>query len=233
MESQELLKLQTRPEIAIAYIDRISDQPHSAYDVASDPRGLVGWYEDAARAWQYISPNSPSRTPPDDPAGFFEWVLSLAEDFRFVVEETDAWRVLWEDDLLKHRPEKIAQALAGVMWRIQCQVANVDLNKETNVGRGPVDFKFSQGWERRVLIEMKYIESSHFSSGAEKQLPQYQRSEEIAFGIYLAVGFKDEDFERDRVRLVEQTCASLSAQLGKEIRLIVVDARPKKSASKL
>jgi hypothetical protein len=222
-----------RPEIAISYIDRVSDEKHSPYDARRDPHGLIHWYEDALGALESVAPDSPSKTAPTDPDDFFDWVVSLAEDFRFAIEETDAWRILWDDTLSRHRPERIAQAMASVMWRTQCKTANVDLNKETNVGRGPVDFKFSQGWQRRVLVEMKYIGSSHFSSGAEKQLPQYQRSEEIDFGIYLAIGFADADFERNRVRLVEETCEAISTQLDKTIRLVVVDARPKKSASKL
>lgn len=222
-----------RPDLALDYVESVEPRATDPYDVEGDPRGLVGWYEGGAEALSMVSPDSGSATPPAEPSGFARWVYELAKDFQFVVENTDAWRLLWDEGCSRHRPEKIAQALAGVMWRIRCKTGNVDLSKETNVGRGPVDFKFSQGWERRALIEMKYIESSHFSSGAEKQLPQYLKSEEIAYGVYLAVGFKDADFTRARLRAVEGTCATIGEQLGRKIELIIVDARPKRSASKL
>lgn len=222
-----------RPEVALQYAEAVAPFVDDPYDVDRDPRGLVGWYEGGAEALSLVSPDSRSSTAPSKPDGFTDWILELAKDFKFVIENTDAWRLLWNDGNTRHRPEKIAQAVAGVMWRTQCKLANVDLSKETNVGRGPVDFKFSQGWTRRALLEMKYIESSHFSSGAEKQLPQYLRSEEIVFGVYLAVGFRDQDFERPRIKRVEDTCAALAEQLGQEVRPLIVDARPKASASKL
>lgn len=222
-----------RPEVALNYSEAVAPLAPDHYNFDGDPRGLVGWYESGARALSFVSPDSASATPPTTPAGFEAWVLALATDFQFVVENTDAWRLLWNDGYTKHRPELIAQALAGVMWRDQCKKANVDLNKETNIGRGPVDFKFSQGWQQRALLEMKFIGSSHFSSGAEKQLPQYLKSEQIVFGVYLAVGFRDADFDPVRLKKVEETCNALRRQLGRDIRLLVVDARPKMSASKL
>ena len=222
-----------RPDLALNFSDSRDPLVPDPYDVENDPRGLVGWYEGGAEALSMVPADSQSDRPPSDPSGFAQWIYELAKDFQFVVENTDAWRLLWDDGYRQHRPEKIAQAVAGVMWRIRCKVADVDLSKETNVGRGPVDFKFSQGWQRRALIEMKFIESSHFASGAEKQLPQYLRSEEIDHGVYLAVGFKDADFERARIRRVEQTCEALGKQLGCAVQLLIVDARPKPSASKL
>jgi len=221
------------PDNALAYLDRVGGEAHKPYDVKRDPRGFVSWYEGGAEAAGLLPAGTPSAVAPQSPDEFGDWVTELAMDFQFVVENTDAWRLLWDDKKAQHRPEKIAQALAGVMWRNQCKLANVDLNKETNVGRGPVDFKFSQGWQRRALLEVKYIGSSHFGSGAAKQLPQYMKSEEIAFGIYLAIGFKDADFKRERLRLVQDTCTSLGAQLGTTLKLVYVDARPKSSASKL
>jgi hypothetical protein len=222
-----------RPDLALGYAERVGEKATDSYDVDVDPRGLVGWYEGGAEALAMVSPNSRTHQAPADPAGFNDWILDLAKDFQFVIENTDAWRLLWNDGHTQHRPEKIAQAVAGVMWRIRCQGANVDLSKETNVGRGPVDFKFSQGWTRRALIEMKYIGSSHFGSGAEKQLPQYLQSEEVKFGVYLAVGFKDADFRRSRIAKVEETCIAIGNQLDCEIKLLLVDARPKASASNL
>lgn len=222
-----------RPAVAMEYIERVDDQKHDAYNVSDDPKGLVNWYEGGAEALASVSPDSASRTQPQSECEFDAWVLALAKDFQFVVENTDAWRLLWDDAHSEHRPEKIGQAIAGVMWRAQCKAANIDMNKETNVGRGPVDFKFSTGWTRKALIEMKYIGSSKFWSGAEKQLPQYMKSEELKFGVYLAIGFNDTDFSAERIKRVRDTCDALRADASYDIKLVLVDARPKQSASRL
>jgi hypothetical protein len=122
-----------------------------------------------------------------------------------------------------------------MMWRSQCKAADVDLSKENNIGRGPVDFKFSAGWSKRALIEVKLMGSTQFFTGASKQLPQYLKSEQIDAGFYLCVGFSDADFMPDRIKRVDDTCKALSAAKGVSMKPIYVDARHdnKASASKL
>lgn len=223
-----------RPNLALSYLDKIKKEPHRSYDVEADPQGLVSWFEDGYSAYA-LSPGKARDTVPESPADFNRWVQNLVDDFKFVVEETDAWQLLWNDDRTTHRKEKIAQAMAGIMWRADCRASNVDISKEVNMGRGPVDFKFSQGWNRRALIEVKFIESSHFFTGASRQLPQYLEIEQIECGFYLAVGFTDADFSEERLQRVTDTCSALSDQKDVSIKAVFVDARAstKKSASTL
>ena len=103
------------------------------------------------------------------------------------------------------------------------------------MGRGPVDFKFSAGWTKRALIEVKFIGSTKFFQGAEKQLPQYLKTGKIVGGYYLCVGFTDADFNKDRLDRVPDTCKALAAAKGVKIEPIFVDARSdnKPSASKM
>ncbi len=54
---------------------------------------------------------------------------------------------------------------------------DVDMSRESDAGRGPVDFKFAPGWNRRALIEVKLLSSSKLLQGADAQLPQYLASE--------------------------------------------------------
>lgn len=222
------------PELALGYLESKAREPHLAYDVETDPKGLVTWFENGLFASD-LSPKNARNSLPSAPGDFSQWVEELANDFKFVVEETDAWQLLWNDGRVSHRQEKIAQALAGIMWRADCKASDVDISKEVNMGRGPVDFKFSQGWSRRALIEVKFIESSHFFTGASRQLPQYLLTEQIECGFYLAVGFTDADFSPERQQRVTDTCKALTSQKKVAIKPIFVDARPstKKSASKL
>lgn len=204
------------------------------YDVEQDPKLLVGWAE-AGRNAATVRSTDVGQPTADNNDDFMNWVKSLAEEFKSAVEDTDLWKAFWNDDLTKHREEKIIQAVAGAMWVQQCKAANVDISKEPNMGRGPVDFKFSAGWEKRALIEVKFIGSTKFFQGAEKQLPQYLKTEKIAGGYYLCVGFSDTDFGKDRLDRVRDTCKALANAKGVSIEPIFVDARydNKPSASKI
>lgn len=221
-----------RPDLAMRYIEAVESEPLHPYDVQRDPKLLIGWAEAGRRA----ALSTPSGVPqPRSEAEFIDWVETLATEFRNAVENTDLWKALWNDDLTRHREEKIAQAIAGAMWVQQCKAADVDISKEPNMGRGPVDFKFSAGWTNRALVEVKFISSTKFFQGAEKQLPQYLKTERIAAGFYLCVGFTEKDFSKDRLDRVSKTCEALSWEKGVKIRPIIVDARHdnKPSASRI
>ncbi len=110
--------------------------------------------------------------------------------------------------------EKIIHAVAGAMWSAMCEFADVDMTREANAGRGPVDFKFSAGWHRRALIEVKLLSSSKLRRGAGGQLPQYLASEQISCAYYVCVGFTDRDLRPERLALVSELCAAYQARSG-------------------
>lgn len=220
------------PDIAVQYVDAKARERLVPYDVTEDPDLLVRWAEvgraAALNAFELAVP-----TTEDDFRSFV--ADQLIESFRQQVEEADLWRVFWDDSHTMPRQEKIVQAVANSMWVAQCKAADVDISREANIGRGPVDFKFSRGWKLRALIEVKLIGSTKLFQGASKQLPQYLKSEQIALGYYLCVGMTDADFDEKRIERIEDTCASLTKQAEAKILPIYIDARPstKKSASKL
>ncbi|TXN29764.1 hypothetical protein [Lacisediminihabitans profunda] len=220
-----------RPDLVVDYLAEAAATNDAPYDTEADPKLLVDWAE-AGRNAAALQQPIPSLTNED---AFAEWVTVLAEEFQHAVEQTDLWRALWNDSLSKPRPEKIVQAIAGMLFAAHCKFADVDITRESNLGRGPVDFKFSQGWRKRALLEVKLIPSTHFFSGASKQLPQYMTTERASIGVYLCVGYTDADFAPDRLRPIEDTMRSLRQQSGWHLEVIYVDARPgtKKSASTL
>lgn len=221
-----------RPDFALRYLETLENEELLPYDVQQDPKLLVGWAEAGRQAAEGASS---SVSQPKSQSDFMDWVKDLADEFRTAVEDTDLWKALWNDDLTKHRDEKIVQAIAGAMWVQQCKAADVDISKEPNMGRGPVDFKFSAGWTKRALIEVKFIASTKFFQGVEKQLPQYLKTEQISGGYYLCVGFTDQDFSTARIDKVKDTCRTLSDQKGVTMKPLFVDARHdnKPSASKI
>lgn len=167
------------------------------------------------------------------PEGFLHWVDTLADRFQHAVEHSDLWRVLWDDELAEPRDERIVHATAAAMWNSLCALADVDMSREPDAGRGPVDFKFSAGWHRRALIEVKLLSSSKLFQGADAQLPQYLASEQVSCAYYLCVGFTDRDLSPERLALVRDTCADYETRSGSVVIPRFIDARPKLSASRL
>ena len=164
---------------------------------------------------------------------FLQWVGTLVERFQHAVEHTDTWRILWDDKLTRPRGELIVHAAAATMWTALCELADVDISRESDAGRGPVDFKFSGGWSRRALIEVKLLSSSKLFQGADAQLPQYLASEQISCAYYVCLGFTDRDLRPGRLAVVRAKCADYESRSGRVVIPRFIDARRKLSASRL
>jgi hypothetical protein len=135
-------------------------------------------------------------------------IQAVVERFKHFVEEQAGWRLFWNDDR-SEKPEEAAQlAFLGVA-RGYCEANNVVLDREVNLGRGPVDFKFSNGYEARALLEFKKLHNGRFWNGLLRQLPSYSKA-----------------------RLKKLRSVDWSAS-PRPIHVVVVDARRKRSASKL
>jgi len=216
-----------RPDLALAYVKENVDGHHQPYDVQSDPQLLVGWHEVGRQFADLERPPVPAPERDD----FCDWVRGLMEEFKHAIEEQGGWKAL-------NPPggpvaEKIVQVIANMLFGASCKHAGVDLSREVDVGRGVVDFKFSAGWHRRALTEVKLLRSRQLLAGAKKQLPQYLLSEGISCGFYLCVGFNARDLSHDKLHKVRSACAELSEKVQYRIHPIFVDACPRKSASVL
>ena len=110
-----------------------------------------------------------------------------------------------------------------------CKAHNLDLNREPNAGRGPVDFKISSGYTSRVNVEIKYT-SNNIRSGYEKQLPIYNAAERAEQSIFLIIKTTD-TFKalEELIKFRQDEVAS-----GKRMpEIVVVDGRIFPSASKV
>lgn len=216
---------------AVDLLERyVDDAIHDGtpYDVEEDPKGLVRWEE----AGREIAEASSAPLEPKTQDEFEDWLIALATTFKSAVEDNGLWRVLWNEGHSRPRPENIAQVTARATWIEHCRARDIDITREADCGRGPVDFKFSRGWTMRGLIEVKHISSTQFAHGAATQLPIYLKGEKASFGIYLCIGYSDKDMDQDRLDLVRDACAAISSHGKTRIVPMFVDARPKASASK-
>ncbi|MET8422088.1 hypothetical protein ABZV41_42640 [Streptomyces sp. NPDC005098] len=215
------------PEIVALYLKELEDEEKKPYPVGEDPNLIVKWYELGSQ----LAEGSPLSFVPQKPEEFGKFIETVIECYRHSIEQQDGWQLLWHKD--HAREERAAQALFRSSVIHYCRANNIDLTGESNAGRGPVDFKFSQGWSQRALVEIKLVRNSKFWDGVLAQQPQYQVSEEVASGFFLAIGYTDAHCHPELKKKIDKAAALVSKESGKTITGILVDARPKESASKL
>ncbi|WP_232785000.1 hypothetical protein [Psychromonas sp. MB-3u-54] len=152
------------------------------------------------------------------------WLLVEIESFKHQIEEKGLWKSL------KNEPEKHFQnVFAAVLGRVS-ELFGVDMSPEPSSGRGNVDFKFSQGNNSKVCVELKLSSSLSALEGYTRQLSQYLISEKINKGIYVVIdsGHSTNSY-RKLLSFIED-----GKKKGKSyFNIILMDANPKKSASKL
>lgn len=149
--------------------------------------------------------------------------------FKKMVETNRMSELLYNNDKFKN--EKAVQRLFLIMADGYCNISDIALSPETDYGAGPVDFKFSSGYHRKILLEMKLARNSQLLHGIEVQLPTYLKAENTSKGIYMIVITNNHDEE-----MVNSFWRKVKAQDIQESlteNIIVIDARKRNSASKL
>lgn len=200
-----------------------------SYDFNNDPAWLINWY---GLTKDYVKLN-PLNIESFDWDGFSKFINKIVQKFKIYIEDNGWNSLLWDSTtkFQKHKSEHATQlAFLGIIkW--YCEMYNVNIGKETDVWRWPVDFVFSQGSKMKLLLEIKHIENSKLWAWLEKQLLQYMKSEECNSGYFLIVWFKDEDFKK--IKDINARVEKLIEKTGYELFYEVIDARSKPSASKL
>jgi hypothetical protein len=229
VSSETIAELARRnPALVRNFARRFEQRPLDPYDVRRDPRGRTRWYE----AGLELAASARALEIPSDPEEFCTFVGRLCDEFVWVTEQRGGWRLLWNPDNTP-RPEWAVQQLFHVALVLKCKDHDVDLSPESAAGRGPVDFKFSHGWERRALVEVKLTNNSRFWHGIDTQTPTYMKAEGIRCGYFIAVQYTSNDFSTERIERVRQKARDVSEECGYAISPVFVDARPKASASKV
>lgn len=80
------------------------------------------------------------------------------------------------------------------MYRLACCNTISDTNAEVNNGRGPVDFKLSQGSKDATLVEFKMART--LKRNLEKQVDVYKNANGNPPAIKAIVFFTDEEMEK-------------------------------------
>lgn len=200
----------------------------SPYDLKIDKGGV---YLPLKESFIYAEANPLRMKEVFDNTSFDEFSVELINYYKHFIENNSGYKLLWNDNG-KPKKEDAAQLIFVALVKSFCKANNVDLTREVNLGRGPVDFRFSQGYLNRASIEVKLAKNSHFWNGIRLQLPMYLKVEEIKNGYFIVICYTDKDFEK--IQNLEHERNRLSLEIKKEIKIFIIDATNNKpSASKL
>jgi hypothetical protein len=178
----EVLSKKEAFETLLKAIKSASAQP---YDIKADPKGLVAW---ATKGEQYtqefpLNLKNLSTSNLDD---VFNVVKKIVEQFRHMIEYNGLNKELYRSkDHARH--ESTAQRLFFAIAYSYCRANNIDVSPEIDTGNGKIDFKFSRGFNKRVLVEIKLSKNTNVVGGYKTQLEVYKAAEQTMKAIYLVI----------------------------------------------
>ncbi|WP_227271595.1 hypothetical protein [Roseobacter weihaiensis] len=120
------------------------------------------------------------------PEALRDFVLATVAMFQHHVEKGNLLEELWVGN--EPKKECAAQLIYCALADCFCMANNVDVSPEANMGGGPIDFKFSKGYNARVLVEMKRSTGT-VVHGYEKQLEIYKDASRTNYGIFVVMDY--------------------------------------------
>lgn len=208
-------------------LDCVHAIPRVSYDAASDPDGVLTW----PRVARHFAENFPLKleTPAGPPSldALLEVVRKIVAQFRHLVEHRGLNKDLYHGK--KPRHESTAQRLFFAVAYAYCEANNIDISPELDTGSGKVDFKFSTGFDARVLVEVKLSTNPKLIHGYDVQLEVYRKAEETIAAVYLVLDVGRLG-EKDEALLRAKNAAAAAGHPAPDVE--IVDATLKKSASK-
>lgn len=228
VNSKEIVRLaRHRAELIREWTEDREGEPARPYDVDRDPKGYHNWDMLAA------SIVSARPISPQDGESVHDFVGRMVAMFKHYIEHERGWPLLYNDDTGKPKREESVQLLFKGIVQHYCRANGVRVDREVYLGKGPVDFAFTQSAFDRVLLEIKRMTNNDYWHGLEKQLTSYLTSDQCVFGWFLAVRYDDKPASVTRTNDLAGRTVSAAAETGFDLRAEWIDARPKASASNL
>ena len=155
----------------------------SPYDVDADP-DLVWRWDPITADW--VASNQVDLAPYRRVDRFHKLIDLVIDQYRQFIENEAGWKLLWNDDG-NEKHEDAAQSLFRGIAKHYCHANDIAIDREVNLGRGPVDFKFSKGRKFVANLEVKKLHNGSFWNGLNKQLVEYMEADETKDGWLLAI----------------------------------------------
>ena len=208
-------------------LDMLHGMDGKPYDFAGDKLGEMIWRSFADRLENEF-PFKIEKPATLDYAEVLKVVDKIIEQFTYLIENRDIWKELYTDDGTP-RLEKSAQRLFYITALSYCQANNLDITPEAETGRGPVDFKFSQGILGRILVEIKLSKNGKLLQGYNKQLEIYNAAENSFASRYVII---DVGGLGTKLKQVEASRNTQISNKGSAPNLVLINGLPRPSASK-
>lgn len=110
-----------------------------------------------------------------------------------VIENKDGYKLFYVNDKPLHR-----ESYLQIMYRLVWFATDFDVNREVNNGRGPVDFKISNGAKDCTLVEFKLASNSKLRKNLENQVEIYKKASDAQQAIKVILYFTDQEYEKLR-----------------------------------
>ncbi|MGY0588465.1 MAG: hypothetical protein ACW7DY_22510 [Paraglaciecola chathamensis] len=210
-------------------MDMIREVEPKPYDFKSDRNGESFWTEllnQIPRDYPYDLSNYAGRKLSADEV--VEVVNKILNQFQDLIENKGLWKELWDENG-KPRKEKASQRLFFAVAYSYCKANNIDLTPEADSGNGPVDFKLSQGFDSKLVVEIKLSTNGSLVHGYEKQLEIYKKADDTDLGVFLII---DVGGIGKKYGAVQKMRNNFIKEHGKASDIWYVDGNQKASASK-
>lgn len=182
------------PDSLRKLIQRYKDRPANKYNFELDPAGEIIWHEAGLK----FATLYPLELAPVSANNILDVVTKICQHFRSLVEDNGLFQLLY-DDAKNRKHERAAQLLFFGIADAYCEANNLELSREPNAGRGPVDFRVSRGYRARVNVEVKYSSNTSLYHGYTTQLPIYDKAEKTFHSVYLIIKTTESTAAIDRL----------------------------------
>lgn len=105
-----------------------------------------------------------------------------------------------------------------ILFRLTWFATPLDVSREVDDGRGPVDFKISRGSFDKTLVEFKLAKNTHLRRNLQRQAEIYQLASDARFALKVIIYFTEDEYWKLNRMLRELGLSNHSA-------VILIDAR--------
>ncbi len=136
-----------------------------------------------------------------------------------VIENKDGYRLFY----YKGAPIK-READLQVIYRLTWFSSPLDVNREVNNGRGPVDYSISKGAQNKTLVEFKLASNSKLKMNLENQVEVYEKANNTRQSIKVILYFDNSELAKVNGILKE-------LNLETDSNIILIDAGDNKTSA--
>lgn len=142
------------------------------------------------------------------------------EYLKHVIEDQEGYRIFYQHDGTAIKREADLQVIYRLVW----YGSSLDVNREVNNGRGPVDYKISFGKTNSTLVEFKLASNAKLKQNLAKQVEVYKVASETDRAIKVILFFTDTECKKV-YRILDEL------QLTGNADVVLIDARKNKESA--